>query len=402
MSHINDRVQKGIGQVTAPFWRVFGLIASIIGWIIGIAFILGLVFGGIVIFNLSKAGTLDEGIEKLEITLKENRLLRPLSGVIDVLKKLSTPEGTLEITQGSQWKSTIDKNSINRDLGVKIENFKAIDERIKVSELTNTERFPKIKAIASGTILTLDSSEVMFSCITEDEDKSGEILDQDSIIITYPEIEEFFQIECSYDVESFDINDNLLTDTQKIKIKASYEFTTLGHFSTYILQQDVLDEQKRNKEDIFSLINDKNLNKAERTVRSVYTYGPIKLTMGSSSQPYTEESPYNLYIEMKEDDNWNGDLEEITEFSLLIPEEINIITNDFEYSNTEGNWDVYRAKNSLIDEFNRKEGKITTSVKFSINNPPETISQTFIRSRLKYNFNEIKSETITFINNQDE
>ena len=170
---------------------------------------------------------------------------------------------------------------------------------------------------------------------------------------------------------------------------------------------------------------DSNLNKGERTTSSARTKGPVNLILRSIyTQPLTEEGLYTLSIKIDDDTQWTGNIEEIESFEILIPEEIDLITENFKPSNVEDNFQVYRATDSLLDQLKEtckpkniaeeitekigleedcwRSGSIITNVDFSINNPPEELSQTFIRSRLNYKFNDEKQDTITFIHNQNE
>lgn len=329
-----------------------------------------------------------------------------------------------ELLESYSWKSNIDEKSTKQDLGVKITKFQTTMNTV------NTEQFSKIEAVAEGYASTTESTEIEFTCLTEN-DEIGEIANQNNILSISPNRKEFFTVKCIYDKDLFEIDNSKATDSQKIRIKASYNFITEAYIPIYLLQKDILEEKRDDNEDIFKDIQDKNLNKQDGTVSSTYTKGPVKLVLRSLyTQPYTEEGPFGsrsyYTLDIKFDDNiqWTGNIENIEEFHLLIPEEMDIKEettdeqNKFQYIKYEDNFKVYEATPSLIRQLNEqcepkdtieritnlieedcwRRGNIITNIEFSINNAPEEISQTFIRAKLIYKFSDIKQETITFIN----
>jgi len=327
-------------------------------------------------------------------------------------------EKQAELLQSYSWKSSIDESSKKKDLGVKITKFKTTNDIIE------TEKVSKIEAIAEGYASTTEPTEIEFSCLTK-ENEFGEVANQNNILHISPDRKEYFTIKCIYNKELFEIDESKTTDSKKIKIRSTYDFTTEAYIPIYILQKDILEEKRENDKDIFKNIQDKNLDKREGISKSTYTKGPIKLILRSLyTQPYTEEGPfgsgssYTLDIKIDDDIQWTGNIERIEDFYLLIPEEISITTENFEYSKIEDNFQVYRAKDSLINQLHKtcepknifekisdlidedcwRRGNIITNTEFSINNPPEEISQTFIRAKLKYKFNDEKQDTITFLN----
>jgi hypothetical protein len=321
-----------------------------------------------------------------------------------------------EVLESYTWKSTID-NSQGQDLGLRITRFEAI------TRTTNTKLFSDVEAMAEGSILSTEPTQIEFSCLTEDG--KGEVANQNNILSISPNRKEFFAIRCVYNKDNFDIDTNKASDSKKIKIIASYDFTTDAYIPVYILRKDILEIKRQNEEDIFSDISDSNLNKIDGTVSSAYTNGPIKLLLRSIyTQPYTEEGPFGsgsyYTFDIRIDDNiqWTGNLNKIEELELLLPEEINIKSDDFEYTSIEDNFNIYKANSDLMNKLNKiceprnaleklknlidedcwRRGDITTNLEFSINNAPEEIEQTFIRARVSYKFSDEKQDTIIFLN----
>ena len=235
-------------------------------------------------------------------------------------------------------------------------------------------------------------------------------------------------------MQACEINENKATDAKKILIKASYDFTTEAYIPIYIIKKSILDYkieqgnkgQIRFDYNIFEEENvqDEHLNKQDGTVESVYTKGPVKLILRSLyTQPYTEEGPfgsgsyYTLDMRIDDDIQWTGNIEKINELDMLVPQEIDIFSENFEYSMEEDNFKVYKAKDSLLQELNDvckptkqsklkelidedcwRRGNMMASLEFSINNPSDELSKTFIRAKINYKFSDEKQDTITFLN----
>ena len=335
-------------------------------------------------------------------------------------------EKQVELIESYSWKSTIDENSIKQDLGVKITSFESN------SDVIETERFQKMEAVAEGYASSTEPAEIEFSCMTESSE--GEVANQNNILFISSYRKESFTIKCVYDKEDFEINENKATDAKKILIKASYDFTTEAYIPIYIIKKSILDYkieqgnkgQIRFDYNIFEEENvqDEHLNKQDGTVESVYTKGPVKLILRSLyTQPYTEEGPfgsgsyYTLDMRIDDDIQWTGNIEKINELDMLVPQEIDIFSENFEYSMEEDNFKVYKAKDSLLQELNDvckptkqsklkelidedcwRRGNMMASLEFSINNPSDELSKTFIRAKINYKFSDEKQDTITFLN----
>ncbi|MBL7148098.1 MAG: hypothetical protein ISS82_04700 [Nanoarchaeota archaeon] len=361
-----------------------------------------------------------------------NEVTDPLinTGFGNFIKKgftyLSIPfsaEKQAELVEESYWKSNVDINSKNDDLGVRINKFEVVINNID-SEKFLSQEGSKIEALAEGHASTIESIEIEFSCLTEDN-KLGEVANQNNILSLSENRKQFFTVKCVYDKDLFDIDQNEAIDFQKIKIKSSYEFVTESYLPIYLLQKDILDLKREDNEDVFEDVDDSNLDKNKGITSSVYTEGPLKLVLRSLyTQPFTEEGPfgsgsyYTLDIRLDDNVKWTGNIEEIEEIYLLIPDEVNIVTTDFEEMNLEDGFNVYRAKASLIeklyeqceakslledlqniiDEDCWRRGDMITSLEFSIDNAPEEISKTFIRAKVKYRYGDIKQDTVNFIN----
>ncbi len=336
------------------------------------------------------------------------------------LSALSVPfseKKQAEVLESYSWKSSIDENSKKQSLGVEIKNFNARNDLLR-------NDFENVEATAEVQIYSTESTTIEFSCLTED-DKLGEVADNNEIISIPPNRKISSSVKCIYQKDLFDIEDNEATDSQKIRIRASYEFSTEAYMPIYTLQKNSLETSIEKGDNIFieNKIQDENLDENEGIASSVYTKAPVRLILRSiSSQPYTEEGPFGqgsrYALDLRVDDvqEWTGSLKEIKGLSIYIPEEISINSEDFEYSGEEENFKIYSAKGSLINELNSicksrdkkildfideecwRRGAITTGIEFSVNNAQEELSKTFIRAKLDYIFNDEKQDTITFLN----
>ena len=330
-----------------------------------------------------------------------------------------------EVLESYSWKSNIDQNS-KKEIGIKITSFKANNKILR------TKQFAVVEAVAEGYASSQEPIEVEFSCLTE-EGKEGEIANKNNILEVSRNRREYFGLKCLYSKDLFEIDENGASDSQKIKIRASYDFSTEAYIPIYIIQEDVLDYKTeegnkgpaRFEYNIFEEenINDPNIDEKKGASSSVYTNGPVKLALRSiSTQPYTEEGPfgsgsyYTLDIKIDDVAEWTGNLKEMNKLDIYLPEEISISSENFEYMKKEDNFNVYSAKGSLIQDLNHvckskdkkildfineacwRTGSITTSVEFYISDAPEDLSKTFIRAKLDYIFNDEKQDTITFIN----
>jgi len=330
-----------------------------------------------------------------------------------------------ELLESYTWKSTIDENSKKQDLGVKITRFQA------VNSLLNKD-FQKVEAVAEGYASILYPTTVELSCLTGDNEK-GTIANNADNFEVMPNRKELFTVKCIFDKGLFQISTDKAADSKKIRFRTSYDFTTESYAPIYLLKKEKLDESFYGtakgpvRYTIFEDLNiqDPYLDEKTGVASSVYTQGPVKLELRNIySQPYTEEGPfgsgsyYTLGIKIDDEISWTGKLEKITDLDLLISDEITILTDSFDYAADEDNFHVYKAKDSLIEKLNNecqnkniiernlnfinedcwRSGAMTASIEFSISNAPEELSKTFIRSRIKYKFNDEKQDTVTFTN----
>jgi len=316
------------------------------------------------------------------------------------------------LEEQSTWKTSVDKNS-DKDYGVKIDSFR-LKKSIIPSDYTQD-----IEAVAEGSILTLEGTTVEFSCLAEGVEAS-ELEDQNQERYAYADIEENFFIECVYQKEMFDLDETKETDSRKVKIKASYDFLTESNLIIYTLEKGVKDEMKLDKLDIFEGIDKDYFNDETSTSYSVYTEGPLILGLQTfAPQPYNEKGPdsegeEDYYLSIKLDDNqkWNGDLENIESFDLLVSSGVEIVDDDFVEDGKENELAVYRATEDKINEIigscplNERigidadcwrKGTMEFNVNFKITKTSEDLTEELIKSKIRYRYGDIKQDTITFI-----
>ena len=425
MAYENSGYKRGRSFASSPF--IF--LMSILGWIIGFLFTVFIILTPISMVYQNN----------VLVSFYYSEVTDPLlnTGVGNFIKKgvtiLTLPFNTqqqADLLESYTWKTTIDEGSTKKDLGVKITSLRTNEDII------NIERFPTIELVAEVSASSSEPLEIKFSCLTEDN-QEGEVANKNNIKFISSNTKEVFTVKCLYKKENFEI-DETKTSTQKIRIRSTYDFVTDAYMPIYLLQKDILDYKieegnkgpVRQEYNIFEdeNINDPNLNKKDKITSSVYTKGPMKLALRSLySQPYTEEGPfgegssYNLDIKIDDDLQWTGNIEEIEDFYLYIPEELDLTTDKFEYFENEDNFKIYKAKSTTIDELHKKcepksdlnklrnlidedcwrSGNMIVSAEFSVNNPPEDISQTFIRTKIIYKFNDEKRKSITFLSSEN-
>jgi len=432
---VNGYELKKVGYTP---WKGAGIIIQILVFII--IFIIGMVFLFVVINAVTPGGS--PFTDKYIVSPLSKIGLGPiLKKIPSTLMKLPTDKGQAEIIEETKWQAVIDNNAKNKNLGVKISEFYSEKEIVRVEDMGNEEWY--LRATAIGSFSTTESTTIEFSCLTPNnqlakiENTEGEKL----IVNAVPNKKENFAINCIYDKDDFEIDTNKGSDDQKIKFRILYDFTTESYTPIYIVEKNTINEiknglgeynldEKEINNIIFKEVDDdgSKLNKNTGEVKPQYGGGPLQIIPKVFDiQPLTEEgllgagAHYTLEIRFADSNLWQtGNLEEIEEFYVMTTDEIEIISEEFEEFSTEDSYIIYKSKDSFIDKINDKckskyetplekiidlidescwrSGQIRASVVFEIKNPPEEVKKTFIRTKVKYKFNDEKQKTIYFLN----
>lgn len=336
------------------------------------------------------------------------------SGVFNYIKKgllavssIVSPSAQAEILQDTTWKTYVEKNT-NKNLGVKLKRFEVTPSVIPMDYAQN------IKGIAEGTILSLEGTNVKFSCLADGKEIPEYF--GESEFYFYPDVEESFTFECNYGKEDFDIDFDKATSSGKAQLQISYDFLTESSLIIYTLDKEVENEMNKNDVDIFKGLSSKYLK--DGISYAVSTEGPVKLGLQSFySQPLSDEMDYILTIRIEDNNKWMGGLEEIEEFDLLLSEGLVLKDEEdmFEEIGVEDSLILYRAKDAFIerlyticppeeDDFGLigsdcwKAGNLEDSTKFSVKEDFDKLTEELIKAKVRYRFGEIKQDTITFTN----
>lgn len=389
------------------FGAVFKVILIVLAWVIFlfiIALILSLIFQENVILGYVY-DTITDPLMNTGIGLF-------FKNAFSYLKLPFSSEAQAEVLEESQWKSYVEKDA-GKDLGVKIDRFEASRTIIPV------DYSQSIEAIAKGSILTLEDSTVQFSCLVGNNIVEG----QGKETYVYADIEEFFTVECVYNIDDFvDLDRTKETDSQKIKLKASYPFSSRSDLIIYTLDNEIKNEMKKNKKDFFVGINNPYLK--DDISYPVCTEGPVKFELQSLySQPLTDKDPnwgvyeqdYTLSIKINDNQKWTGVIESINEIYLMFSDGLDLADTDkFEEVGFEDKLKVYRLKdfwiddlyticksekeNELIDEDCWRAGNLEFTTHFKVKQVYDRVTEEFIRAEIDYKYGDIKQDTITFIN----
>ncbi|MBU2633782.1 MAG: hypothetical protein KJ674_00900 [Nanoarchaeota archaeon] len=399
--------------VTFPFRVLFFIIAWLFKGPIIVVVFLVIILILILPFTAYRSGSLGVWAQEAQISLGKIPFIGPaISTISSVAPAIWSPESFVELQEEYTWKATVDDNVGNQDLGLEFDDFKA------QPDIYDKDNIPdKIIAFGDGQINSLmDDSELTFECDADNGEIQGEITNPYGPIKLQEGITKYFRARCEYDGKDFEIGDELQT-SYTLRLKADYSFNTLGYLTIYTLSQDKLEEYKYDKENIFSNINDKHLNKGTGGVESTYTSGPVKLILhGYFDQPLSEEGPfgdgsaYNLAIILKRDINWDGTLREIKNIYFYTMEGIDLEEGSFEYVEDGGLFKKYRISNGALEELNSrclnefkvfdldcwKGSNVATYVDFIINVNEEELTQLYLQAEVEYIYQSEIKELIKF------
>jgi len=279
----------------------------------------------------------------------------------------------------ASWESTIEVNEENQNLGVKISRF--IVPRIFGSE----EKIVLNGVVAVDTLK--DEINLKFSCNTfklVGEEIDG-VTDPKSVIIEKSGVQD---VICSFD-KGFELGTGEKLKAVNVILKAEYDFASIASWRTWSISDGSWDEFKEEEKKQRSEKVDPNFEldpfeyygieeKVSRDSRGVYSIksithpAPINLGMGSeSSQPFIEGKNYVFGITLKHNRfRWNGDIKEIKELNLYLPEGIELVKDDlcdFDSGIDAEGVNVYKLKDSIKSLLNSQgfsEYAVNDQIKF--------------------------------------
>ncbi len=410
----------------------------LLGWIGVIAvFFLSI---GIVIYvlrfsvNASETGVLQVLYIRTDTALSNTPFVNIVySSVKDAIKLEENP--SLIITEGG-WKTEIDKNSNNQDLGLKFttkfspeKTTYSLDEPV---ELKTTAQIVSLK----------DNSEISFSCNITNGYPDGKITkiirpDQQPIKLTKDKLE-VIPITCAISNEPpFTLTTGENVEEKKVRLDAAYGLKTSAYIPAYIMQAEYLDALEAKGEDPFQNEVNPLLDKNTKQTKSKSENGPMVISIKlDDQQPLTEDvkfstdETYDLGVKIQKSSyDWIGRLKQINELSIYLPKNFQLvdekgifrevdITNDFTQTDFYGdsNFKKYQLTEEELTRLNNQcnlyfggyinedcdllfeKGFILADTKFKVANLDKiTLDPKFIRAEVDYDFQSEAYSSFTLV-----
>ncbi len=305
---------------------IFGLI------LIGI-----IVLIGFIIFNLARSGQL--GVYTKDVVVNVDNSIDS-QGLFGWFK--TQWEWIKDPAKMRTYRSVVEANEENENLGVKIVSFEVPNEKV-------FEGDPIVGvAVVQAASISDNTSRVKFDC--ELEDYNGDYTVKPDYF-EYPGngIVKRVNVMCDFDSSNLYLPNKI--NAKQIKFKNIFESKTLASYDVYIMKKDKYEfinyELGKNVFDYYG-ISDPLLS-GDGVMRSVTTAGPVNLAIGTeTSQPfvYSPEDGMEYYIQVDITPQWRGDIKYVKDLRLKVPEEIELVedprTCDFEFSGEyDGGYKVY-------------------------------------------------------------
>jgi len=382
--------------------------------IIKILLFAGIILGLILLIFLGLTGGFRSGFFQYYYETTSDFLSKApiLSPFIEVLKTVQDPSQTLR-TYG--WQSDVDKNSENKELGLKFQNFRSIKKVYLENE--------QISLVGTVNVNSLkDDSKVKFDCEASTSSIKGNIQPNEQVEIQ-KDSAQVFTIRCDIPEEEIKL-DGKQVKAEIITLTADYDFKTESYVEAYTMSRELLAKKQNNQENPFEEENNPRLNKETGEIRSQYTAGPMKVLINSEyTQPFTEAGPfssdpyYSLGILVEKANSfYEGKLNKINEVYLYLPKNFELSGEDDQFELLQENenevFDKYRLKQDKIDQLNSycknanildlqcqnywDRGFIISLTKFRIAAlNKEDLDKNYIRTEVDYQFQAKTSQTVT-------
>lgn len=277
-----------------------------------------------------------------------------------------------KLAKFGEWKTETQAVEKEKPKGVIISDFRSKKPLYEPEKSVETTSLVDIYGLEERDTI------VKFECKTKDDE--GVVLIsgmEDNEIYVPAGGQEFAGVNCEFE-DGFD------EGNYKIKLRALYEdFVSRGELKVYTLEEEKQDELRLKKTSAFNYysIKESLLNKDKGLMKSTYTYGPLRLTMGLiSRQPVSEEGIYDLSILIEEDKSgWKGELDKIKSLKLILPYNLDV-TEDCAFGE-----DLSLDENE-IEEYKLKDGEIELWCKFVVNEAGEDLTFSVIRLQANYDY----------------
>ena len=418
------RVHEGIVERTWTqkigrfFWILFQYLVFFL--------LLTLLFTGfIAAYNANSSGATQVWSTRAETAIENTKILTPPYNVLKNVLRFTKNPAIIEEQFG--WKTEIDKNKNNQDLGLKfIRNFAPLKQRYLPNEEIVLSTAVQVSSLK-------DDSSISFFCnVTKD-------FSPDKIISVSPNEPQklaknerkIFDVVCRIPGDAITLPSDKEVLAKKVKLNAVYDFKTKSFLDVYTMQKFYLDNLINQGGDPFEdeyKINP-NLDKSLQQTIPTTTYGPMKVILRlDNTQPITEQGPftndntYNLGLKIqKTSSSWFGRLNKINNVYIYLPNNFELVDDDFEeafdFKETDFSGESfkrYKLKQEKINNLNDQcknyrlsndecdnlydQGFVIAFTKFRINNlDSPTLTRDFIRAEVDYDFQAEALTTVTLV-----
>ncbi|MCD4759953.1 hypothetical protein K8R33_03625 [archaeon] len=343
VKHVYKTKTKGGGYVEGP-GEVF---SKFFGWIFKIVLVLAIV--GIAAFSYAQisSGSAEATTKDISLVIDKNLDNSWFSSLYD---SVFNPAKT------RTYRSIVEENKDNRNLGVKITSFEAVPREFIVSD----GKLPHISATAmvQASSLSQEESQVKFEC--ELEDYTGEIaVSPKTFNYSGNGRIESEMVFCNPSVDgSLSLNPTKL-NTKRLTFKVLFETKTIAHYDAYIMRAHDYNSFFYNTgvDPWMHFLGERPANLGFGNVMaSTTTAGPINLGMGAGrNQPFLDGYTSLVPFQVSLTKNWRGDLISVKDIFLKLPPEIELDVNpifcDFEPTGEfEGEYQIYHLTPYALNE----------------------------------------------------
>ena len=204
-----------------------------------------------------------------------------------------TYEAQLEYATGGYYPGLVEEN-IDKPLGVYLKDIRAMNSRFYKGE--------PIIVWADLKATTLEEPiNIELNCYSTN--REGTINPSKIGVYTSEDL----TVECKFD--------ELSPGTHEVKISSKFNFETYSSIKTYLIDKATLRNARKDNIDILAKYG------LDKNPMSYSTNGPVQLNLGTNSPPIgVTKSELGPAIGITIENRWNGKIEKINKFVLIIPQ----------------------------------------------------------------------------------
>lgn len=223
-------------------------------------------------------------------------------------------KGMTEAT-GGYYQGKVEENQDPRnELGVNIDNLEAADKQFYQNEEVVVWGDLKAKTLDKPVYIYMScEADGVKGKIVPDKLANPEYLNDPKKGYEIERLEEI-PFECRF------IGGQLKAGTNSIKVKAEFNFETLGYLKTYFID---IERMRALRKDNIDPLRQYGIDEKPK---AIYTNGPVKLGMGTVDPPVglsTTKDGYS-YIGVTVQPQWNGRIKNITNLTIQVPKDLEI------------------------------------------------------------------------------